>query len=287
MPYTVAYQGERGAYSEAAARRHLPERGLDPDAATYRPCRTFENALSGLGDDVDLAVLPIENATTGLVAEVADLLFEAEPWIVGEVDLPIRHALIAAPGTGIDDVDRVLSHPQALAQCRRFLRDRGMEALPVHDTAGAVRLVAEGDQGPGAAAIASTLAAEIHGMEVLAVPVQDEADNRTRFLVLQADRDEIPDDAGKTTIGFVTDHSPGALHRALGAFAERQVNLLQLTSRPVPDRSWQYGFFADVEGGMDDPAVRGALQDLEDQVRRVWRFGSYPPASARDAGGKG
>ncbi|MFO7245896.1 MAG: prephenate dehydratase [Thermaerobacter sp.] len=285
MALRVAYQGEPGAYSDAAAAALFGDVGVQA-----LPCPTFAEVFDALAaGSADAAVVPVENSYAGDVGEVYDLLRRGGVRIVLELDLPIRHCLLALPGAAPEDIRVVRSHPQALGQCREFLRRLGLRAEPAHDTAGAARRLAEeGDR--QAAAIASERAARAYGLAVLLRDIQDASDNVTRFHVL------VPEDgpaeppgpptapwrtaAGgarrKTSLLLATEHRPGALYRCLGVFARWGVNLTKLTSRPYPGRAWEYMFFVDLEGAVEDPPVAGALEELARHAAMVRVFGSYP-----------
>ncbi|MBE3589245.1 MAG: prephenate dehydratase [Firmicutes bacterium] len=275
----VAIQGDRGCNSEAAARRAFGE------AVEILTCRTLQDVFEELAaGHAAFAVVPVENSTAGSVVDTYDLLWEHSPAVVGEVVLRVRHALMALPGVRLEEVRRVVSHPQALAQCRRFLRALGAEAVPAWDTAGSARWIAERGE-RDAAALAPPLAAAIHGLEVLADGVEDAPGNATRFLVL-ARADGAGGGAGawggagaaggaKTTVGFVTEHRPGALYEALGSFARHGLNLTKIESRPDPAHPWHFRFFADVAGDAQKSPLREALAELRAACREVRVFGSY------------
>jgi len=266
---SIAYQGEPGAYSEEAAMAIFPN-GCPSGHRTFG--QAFDALLSG---QAAASVLPVENSLGGVVQEVNDLLWERPGLrITGEHVHPIRHCLL---GFGGQPVRRALSHPQALAQCRRWLEAHDVEAVPVHDTAGAARQVAE-ERKPGVAAVASAAAARRYGLEVLAEAIQDDDSNRTRFLVIDRGVPDRPGRAGrfgyKVSLAFVTAHQPGSLVRSLYSFSSRDVNLTRLDSRPVPQRPFEYRFYLDFE--VSDPeAAESALQDLESHAAEVRLFGSY------------
>ena len=266
----IAYQGEPGAYSEEAARALFPS-GCPTGYRTF--AQAFEGLLSGAAE---VAVLPVENSLGGVVQEVNDLLWERPGLrIKGEHVHPIRHCLL---GFGGPPVTRALSHPQALAQCRKWLEARDIEAVPVHDTAGAARQVAE-EREPGVAAVASAAAARRYGLEILAESIQDDDSNRTRFLLIDRGSPDRPGTAGrlgfKVSLAFVTAHQPGSLVRSLYSFSSRDVNLTRLDSRPVPQSPFEYRFYLDFEVG-DPGAAESALQDLESHASEVRLFGTYP-----------
>ena len=264
----VLYQGEPGAYSEEAAQQLFP--GIP---ATGRP--TFAAAFAGLGSG-RAAVLPVENSLGGVVQEVSDLLWaHPEVLVSREHFLAVRHQLLAATSA---PVRRVLSHPQALAQCAGFLADRGIEPVPHPDTAGAARWVAE-HQLPGEAAIASAAAAARYRLQVVAEDIADRPSNRTRFLVcapgtLQLAPPALP---AKLSLGFVTAHRPGALAAVLLECSQRGLNLSRLDSRPIPDLPFEYRFYADLElePGQDCAPLLAALGRLTSELRV---FGLYARA---------
>jgi prephenate dehydratase len=271
----VAYQGERGAFSESAARRLLGStmQGL--------PCRTFEAMFAAVRDgEADCCVAPIENSLAGSIHRNYDLLLDSGLTIRGETNLRIVHSLIARPDIALADVRRVYSHPVALAQCTRFLAaNPAMEAEAVHDTAGAVRLIMERGRSDEAA-IASADAATIYGASVLVGGVEDHEQNFTRFLLLASpDRRIESRESGerwKTSLVFRIPNRPGGLFRALGAFALLDIDLSKIESRPVEGRPWEYAFHIDLIGRQDDPRVAQALDNLRAMAETVTVFGSYP-----------
>ena len=281
MGKKVAYQGEPGAYSEEAVSAVFPE-AQSVGLATFR--LTFDSLSMGA---VDAAVLPVENSSAGIVQEVSDLLWELPGLrVVREYVHPVRHYLLGWPGP----VERALSHPQALAQCDRYLHARQIRPVAFHDTAGAARAVAEQRQ-PGTAAIASKAAAKRYGLYVLAESIQDDSENRTRFVVVEKGEPARPsaasagdreaDSKWKGSIAFVTAHRPGSLAHALACFADRGVNLTRLDSRPIMGRPFEYRFYVDFSingetGGA--AAAEAALNDLEEACAEIKLFGVYPAA---------
>lgn len=274
----VAIQGERGAFSDSAARKLLGE------TIELVACRTFDDVFDAIrSGHAEAAVVPIENSLAGSVLRTYDLLGEREVRIVGETLLPIRLCLLTRPGATLQNVKRVLSHPVALAQCQRFLaRVPHVEAVAAYDTAGSVKLVMEGGS-ESDAAIAGADAASIYGAEILETGLEDNAANYTRFVLISAlpsvDVQE-PGAGGalKTTVLFHTANQPGALFRALAAFALRDINLTKLESRPIEGRPWEYAFYADISGGADEPNVRNALNHLREMCEPMVVLGSYPAA---------
>jgi len=264
------YQGQPGAYSEEALLTLFP--GAEPVGH-----RTFTMTVGALlAGDVELTVIPVENTLGGIVQEANDLLWERRGLrLVGEHVHPIRHCLLGFAGT---PVRRAISHPQALAQTRRYLEARGIEPVPHHDTAGAARDLALRPE-PGLAAIASAAAARRYGLNVLAEGIQDDDSNQTRFVVARRGEPERPAAAlpgSKCSLCFVAAHAPGSLVTALQCLSTRGVNLTRLEARPIPDKPFQYRFFLDFQ--VDDPAVaEAALTDLEAATHEVRLFGTYRP----------
>ena len=267
----VAYQGEPGAYSDEAVAALFP----DAEAVGFATFRLTFGAL-GVGA-VDAAVLPVENSTAGVVQEVSDLLWDLPSLrIVREHVQPVRHCLLGWPGP----VERALSHPQALAQCDAYLHSRQIRSVSFHDTAGAARAVAERRE-PGTAAIASKSAAARYGLYVLAEGIQDDSENRTRFVVVERGEPARPGSApegSKCSLAFVTAHRPGSLSQALDCFARREMNLTRLDSRPMRGRPFEYRFYLDFGINGDAAAAEAALHDLEDVSAEVRLFGTYPAA---------
>lgn len=271
----VAYQGEAGAFSESAARRILGSEIVGV------PCDSFERMFAAVGDgSADCCVAPIENSLAGSIHRNYDLLLASELTIAGETSMRIVHNLIAPPDVDFAAVRRVYSHPVALAQCTRFFaKHPHIEPMPVHDTAGGVRLVMDRrreDEG----AIASMAAAEIYGGRVLLEAIEDNAQNYTRFFLLTSPgRGIAPRETArrwKTSIVFRAANKPGALFRALGAFAIFEIDLSKIESRPIEGRPWEYAFYLDFEGKLDDANVARALDNLNGMAEMVRVLGSYP-----------
>jgi prephenate dehydratase len=264
----IAYQGEPGAFSEAASRR------VDPDAQLIA-CRSFEEVFAAVdGGPATHGVLPIENSIGGSIHRNYDLLLAHELPIVAEVELPVVHQLLAVPGATLSGLKRVYSHPQGLAQCERFLRTlSGVEIIATYDTAGSAKMVAEAGA-PEAAAIASARAGEVFGLMPLASSIQDFDDNITRFLVIgrRTLKNAVAD---KTTIVFTLPIEPGALFKALSVFALRGVDLTKLESRPIPGRPWEYLFYVDVGAARDELACARALSHLAEFAPMLRTLGSY------------
>ena len=268
----VAFQGLRGAFSEDAVYRYYG------NGVESVPCAKFSEVFSKVArGEVDSGMVPVENTLEGSVNQVNALLLENDLTVVGEEIIQVVHCLIAHPGSSLDAVKRVYSHPQALAQCRSFLEKHpGWERIPAYDTAGAVKQVR--DRGVGEeAAIASIRAASAYEMEVLKEGIQDSDRNYTRFFVIER-RASFLNEGDKTSLIFATKNLPGALHHCLGAFAERGVNMTKLESRPRRDRFWEYVFFVDIEGHSNEEKISSALADLVRRAAFVKVLGSYQGA---------
>jgi len=268
----VVFQGVAGAYSEEAIRQFF---GPEVESVS---CRTLADVFFAVGrHDSDYGLLPVENAVAGSVPRSYELLMEHDLRIHAEMILRVRHMLLALPGTKLADMRRVRSHPQALAQCQRYLERHGLEAEPAFDTAGSARDLAA-DPEPGIGAIASELAAELYGLEILDRDIEDFPFNYTRFFILAL---ESPPRAqrNKTSIVFTTPHRPGALYDCLGEFARRGINLAKIESRPRLNRPWQYIFYLDLEGHCQDLECEAAIMGLLRRSSFVKLLGSYPAAT--------
>jgi len=268
----VAIQGEPGSFSHEAAGKVFP-------GATILPCSLSQDVFRALAQrEVDAAVIPIENSLAGSVVEHYDLLLDHDVAIESESLLRIRHNLIAVPGSSIEHIQRVYSHPVALAQCRKFFeRHPSIEAIPFYDTAGSVKQLMElRDRSTGA--IASVRAAEYYGGEILAAGIEDNAENYTRFFVIRR-RDEVsPDpDADKVSLAFTVENRPGTLVAALEVFAVQGTNLTKIESRPVQGKPWQYVFYVDYQLSTQARADV-ALELLRHHCSMVKELGRYRAA---------
>jgi prephenate dehydratase len=270
----IAIQGEFGSFSHQAALKMEPQATIVPCALSAEVFKLVENA------EVAAAVIPIENSLAGSVVEHFDLLFQSEVQIERESLLRIRHNLIGIPGSTIDGIRSVLSHPVALAQCRRFFREHPMmEPTAFYDTAGSVKhIIGLGDVRAGA--IASEQAAVAYGGEVLAAGIEDNPANYTRFFLIRrsADAQPVPD-PDKASIAFTVANRPGTLVSALQVFAEHNTNLCKIESRPVHGKPWQYIFYVDFDYQVSGPAATSAaLDQLRRQCLLVKELGHYPAA---------
>jgi prephenate dehydratase len=271
----VAFQGERGAFSEEAIIRLLGEQ------VEVVPRRTFESLFAAINDGAaDRILAPVENTLAGSVHRCYDLLLESTLEIVAEVVHPIAHFLIGPPGARFENLASVESHPVALAQCESFFRQHPkIRRLPAEDTAGSVRHVVQ-SRDTTRAAIASIRAAQVYGGTVLAEHLEDNRANYTRFLLLnsaQKSAARIPS-ANKLSLGLQLAHSPGSLWHALGVFAQRKINLLRIESRPVAGRPWEYMFYLDLAASLADESTQDALRELQQHASTVRTLGCYVAA---------
>lgn len=271
----AAFQGEPGAFSEAAARRLLG------DGVKTLPCPRFDAVFAAVANgQATAAIIPIENTLHGSVHENYDLLLRHKLDILGETHVQIVHNLIAPPGVKMKDIRRVYSHPVALNQCLTFFSDHPeLERVPFYDTAGSVKMVMT-DRPAGAAAIASATAAATYGAKILKKGIEDDPQNYTRFFLLRLAQPEPADSASatewKTSLVFSVKNAPGALFRSLSAFALRDLSLTKIESRPLKGRPYEYLFYLDFLGHADDPASRRALDHLAEYADLLRVLGCYP-----------
>lgn len=266
----VAFQGEHGAYSEEAIRQHYGE------PVETVPCEAFEHIFDAVNrDEADFGAVPVENSLAGSINKTFDLLLEHDLKVHGEIVRRVRHCLLALPGRAAD-IRQVRSHPQALAQCEGFLNRNNYQAIPWYDTAGSAKELAEHPE-EGIGVIASRLAAETYGLEIVQEGIEDLVYNYTRFFIVGKGESPRCENA-KTSLVFATPHSPGALYGCLGEFATRAINLTKLESRPRRNRPWQYVFYLDFEGHWQDEACSQALLGLLSRAAFVKLLGSFPAA---------
>jgi prephenate dehydratase len=272
----VAFQGENGAYSEQAVRQHFGE------AVQTLPCRSFVEIFQAVQNGAAThGMLAVENSLAGTVTPAYDLLIDHDLHVQAEVVVRVEHCLMAPPGTPLADIKRAMSHYQALGQCEQTLRRMEIEPITYYDTAGAARDLAQNPE-PGTAAIASALAAETYGLDILVNNLEDLDFNYTRFFVLGH---EVPErrDPSKTSLVLTTRHIPGALSQVLAALADRNINLTKIESRPRRNLPWHYLFYIDFEGHEDDPQVQQALLDILKKASFLKVLGSYPAARTETA----
>ena len=264
----VAFCGVEGAWAYIAAKKIFP-------AAQTVSFGDFESAYRAVeASECTLAVLPLENSTAGEVGQVTDMLFNGTLLITGTYDLPVRHALLGVKGAKKEDIRRVVSHPQALAQCGEYLKETGWEITSFANTAMAARSVAEkGD--PTVAAIASPDAARLYGLEVLENSVNEEAQNTTRFAVLSRAAASPGGKDARSALTFTVKNEAGSLAKAIGIIGSHGFNMLELRSRPMKELTWQYYFFAELEGKVDSPEGEAMLSDLSECCDKLKHLGSY------------
>jgi prephenate dehydratase len=273
----IGFQGALGAFSQEAVVQLLGNK------VEVVPFARFEDVFRALARrKIDGAVIPIENTLAGSVHENYDHLLHFDVRIAAETNVRIIHNLIAPPGIRLKDIRRVYSHPVALNQCLKFFaRHRKMESTPFYDTAGSVKMVME-DKARDQAAIASSVAASIYGAHILQRSIEDDRRNFTRFFLLYPPRTRLPRrqaKAWKTSLVFTTRNIPGALFRALSAFALRDLNLTKLESRPLHGKPWEYLFYLDFLDREDEPRVQNALRHLAELADFMRVLGSYPKGS--------
>jgi prephenate dehydratase len=266
----IAFQGEAGAYSEAAAFEHFGS------AIQSVPCESFEQVFDSVASDVnDCGLIAIENSLAGSIHHNYDLLLKNSLTVVGEHYLYVHHCLISLPGVELTEVRRIISHPQALAQCDGYIRSLGqVKAEAAYDTAGSVKIVREQND-RALAAIASRRAAELYGMQVLAENIEDNPANITRFLLISCQPVDPGSDA-KTSIAFALKNKPGSLFKALSVFALRDIDLTKIESRPLVGKPWEYLFYIDFAGSTRQEVVSRALSHLEEYATFLRVLGSYP-----------
>jgi len=271
MPTTIAFQGERGAYSEAAAVKFF---GPDIDPL---PCESFEVVFERVAaGEAQRGILPIENSLAGSIHRNYDLLLRYELTIVGEVELRIAHQLMVLPGVEAADIKAIYSHPQALAQCEHSIGQHfpHVRRIATYDTAGSAKMLREENITNGAA-IASQRAAEIYGMHILQADFEDNPENYTRFLIVGGEP-VVPEGEAKTSIVFSMPNVPGALFKTMAVFALRDIDLTKIESRPLKGKRWQYLFYLDFAGSQHQPHCQNALNNLREITGYLRILGSYP-----------
>jgi len=265
----VAFQGERGAFSEDAVIKFF---GVD---VTPIPCLYFGDVFDMVSKGLaDFGAVPTENSQAGSINETYDLLLEYPLNIYGEVDLIVNHFLMALPGETLNNIKRIYSHPKALAQCERFLSEVDAEIVPTYDTSGSAKMIHDAKL-KNCAAIASERAADIYGLEILARNIESTKNNYTKFFIISKEKAKHADE-NKTTLILKTENKPGTLYQCLGAFAKRSINLTKLESRPTKDKPWEYIFYVDFEGHMDDKNCAEALEEIKKYTSLLKIVGSYP-----------
>jgi len=269
---SVAFQGERGAFSEDAAISFF---GSD---LKVKPCVSFYEVFESVTNgDTEYGIVPAENSQAGSINQTYDLLLDFDLQIIGEAYLRVVHCLMADPSVELSEIKTVYSHPQALAQCQEYLRRHpDWEVVSTYDTAGSAKMVAEKGL-KDSAAIANERAAAIYGLKILQEGIESHHQNYTRFFIL-SEEPAPPAEKNKTSLLFSTRNVPGALYKSLGAFARRNINLTKLESRPSRLRPWRYIYYLDFEGHSDDPKCKDALFELLRTASLMKILGSYPAA---------
>jgi prephenate dehydratase len=265
----VAFQGEPGAYSEMATIQYFRNSNLVP-------MKSLQDVFDALKQgDVDFGVVPIENSIEGSVNETYDLLLDTDFVVSGEIYLRVRHCLIVNKGGGWN-IRSVYSHPQALAQCRRYLQGRKLATVAAYDTAGAVKMIKQ-KKTRKVAAIASKRAAELYDMDILEEGIEDSKNNFTRFLIMSKIRTK---STGRdaTSLIFSVKHIPGALYSILEEFANRNINLTKIESRPKKEKPWEYTFYVDFEGHIDNKIINEAVESIKKKAAFIKILGSYERA---------
>ncbi len=266
----VAFQGEPGAYSEEAVRQQF-----GAEVKTL-PCQAFEHIFEAVDSGrADFGTVPVENSTAGSINKSFDLLLEHDLKVHGEILLRVRHCLLTVPGNAAT-ITQVRSHPQALAQCETFMNRHHYTAVPWYDTAGSAKDLAANPE-PGVAVIASKLAAQIYGLEIVQEGVEDMSNNYTRFFVV-GKGDAPRSERSKTSLVFAVPNTAGSLYGALEEFARRRINLTKIESRPRRGRPWQYVFYLDFDGHWQDKEAGEAIMFLLSRAAFVKLLGSYPAA---------
>ncbi len=276
-PELIAFQGEPGAYSHMACIEAYPD--MEP-----LPCKTFEEAIAAVkSGEAKLGMLPVENSTYGRVADIHSLLPESGLFIIGETFVPVSIQLMGPKGAKLEDVEEAQSHTVLLGQCRGFLRQHGIRSVVGADTAGSAAQIAR-EANPKRAALASALAADINGLDILASNIQDNSHNATRFLVMSRQKIEAEPGAPKvlTTFVFEVRNVPAALYKAMGGFATNGVNMVKLESYMVNGSFTATQFYADIEGHPDDRSVQLALEELGFFTSFVKVLGVYPAHPYRE-----
>jgi prephenate dehydratase len=267
--FRVSFQGERGAYSEAAAL------GFFNEKIETIPLPTFANVLEHTQNDKsEYSILPVENSIEGSVGESNDLLYSTTLNVVGEIYHKIQHCLIGFDS--LEKIDTVYSHPQALGQCRRFIQDHNFKTVPTYDTAGSVKIIKELNK-PNIACIASRQASEIFHVQIISKGIADNSNNYTRFLILSKKKATVSK-KDKTSIIFSIKHEPGALQDIIKNFSEYGINLTKIESRPKKNTSWEYNFYVDFEGNEISPKIKEMLEKIKQKALFLKILGSYPYA---------
>ena len=265
----VSFQGEHGAYSESAARRFFGE------TIDSIPQNTFEDALKMTEDNKsDYSILPVENSIEGTVGQSIDAITNTKLHSVGEIYLKVEHCLI---GTGnLEDIETVYSHPQALGQCSKFIKENNLKTVPTYDTAGSVKIISELKK-DNCAAIASSYASNLYKIPIIEEKIEDNSNNYTRFLIFSKEK-SLESNNDKTSIIFSVKHEPGALYQILKEFNDNEINLTKIESRPNKNTNWEYNFFVDIIGHYSNSKIKSVLDRISENTLFLKILGSYPIA---------
>jgi prephenate dehydratase len=267
----VAYQGIRGAYSEAAVYKHF---GKSVKAVGYETSEDVFKAVKK--GEADFGLVPVENTIAGSVAVNYSLLLKEDVFVIAEVFLKISHNLLSHKGNRLSNIKVAYSHPHALEQCRKFLNKHRIKGIPKYDTASAAKMVKERGR-KEESAIASELCASIYGLGILERGIETNKENITKFFVF-VKKSKVPKrlKKEKTSMAFKAKHYPGSLVNCLQRLSKNNINMTKLESRPIPENPWEYVFFVEFEGGLDDKNVKVALSEIEATALFVKVLGSYP-----------
>ncbi len=264
----IAFQGEAGAYSEQALFNYYGK-------VETHPCESFDSVFDAVvSSQCEYALIPIENSLAGSIHQNYDLLLRHDLHIAGEYLLRVRHCLISMPDVQMGEIKKAISHPQALGQCAAYLRNHGIKAEQVYDTAGSVKMLKESGA-RDVAAIASKRAAELYGMQILEEGIEDNAENYTRFLAIGRES-VFPEGEAKTSIVFTLKNQAGSLFKAISVFALRDIDLTKIESRPLQGKPWEYLFYIDFAGSVNDDVSKRALDHLKEYALTLRVLGSYP-----------
>lgn len=273
MDIKVGFQGKHGTFSEIAAMQYFS--GKETETISFANFPSIMKAVENR--ELDYALLPVENTTTGIIARTYDLFRQYQIHAIGEINIPIRENLIVVKGTRLEDIREVYSHPEALSQCQNFFAENPqILQVPYQDTAKSVEYVKECAD-PAKAALGSWRAAEYYGLTSLLENVQDSKTNMTRFLCITAKEEEDPN-ANKISMSLILRHAPGALYNALGILAKRGINVVKLESRPIPGKAFNYLFYIDFIGSMKNRDVREAIKELQQRCIEARILGTYKAA---------
>jgi chorismate mutase/prephenate dehydratase len=268
----AGYQGVEGSFSYEALKGYLAETGTDMET---KALLEFEDVFALLEKGkIDMGIVPVENSSTGSISVVYDLMKKYNVFIAGEIFLKVSHNLLVRKGTLPEDIEEVYSHQQAFDQSSDYFREKPWKLIPYKNTALSAKYVAELESGR-CAAVASSLAADLYGMEVLDAAINNNAHNYTRFLILSNDL-KLREENNKTSFMSIIDHEPGSLYKMMSCFADYGINMMKIESRPIANRPWEYAFYIDFEGNMAEERIKSALEHIKRYSREFKVLGNYP-----------